>query len=236
MVAVGVALVRSGVGSLLRKPEWIASKETFNVALLIVPIVVIWAMSPARWSARYHIATTGLMIGLCAWASGRRGFARLGEGAAAAAILGALASNYWASRCVLTPKELGTLMKIPYPEREVTPGGTFSTAYFTVGSCVTKDVGLARDRELGKGDVLAFPDNFGNFPAIFWNDWYSNRAVWIPEGPEFIANAEKANAKWIYVTFGDANYSKLKAPGSGWQEVGTMNVENWGAAFRRAPK
>jgi hypothetical protein len=213
-------------------PRWRASTETANAALLVIPLVLIIALSPARWSARYNIGTTGIAMGLCAWVSGRRGFSRLGEALSAIAVLSGITCNFWGERWWPWPSELATLMKIPYPEREVTNAPKFTTGYHMIGSGANTATGVLREKELGKGSIVAFPDGYGNYIALLWNNSFSNKLVWVPEGEDFIADAEKIHPTWIYVTFGDPNYSRLKAPSSHWVEVGTMNEESWGAVFR----
>jgi hypothetical protein len=191
--------------------------------------------SPARWAARYHIGTTAMFAALCAWVSGSHRFRRLGEGVTAVAIIGGIAGNHWATqRWWIWPSELETLAAIPYPEREVTPASAF-TANITNGSCIKTDVGLARDRELKAGDVLVYPDSYGSFPALFWNDKFSNRIEWVPEGADFIDTAKAKHAKWIYVTHGDPSIGHLRSSPE-WEEIGVLNVENWGVVFRRVGK
>jgi hypothetical protein len=233
ILAIVVGLCRSALGRALRVSTWRVSSETKNAALLILPLVLIISLSPARWSARYNIGTTGIGMALCAWVSGRRGFAHLGEGLSAIAIVSGITCNAWGNRWWPWPSELATLMRIPYPEREVTNASKFTTGYHMIGSGANTETGVAREKELGKGSIVAFPDSYGNYIALLWNNAFSNKLVWVPEGEDFIANAEKLNPTWIYVTFGDPNYSRLKAPTSHWTEVGTMNEESWGAAFRR---
>jgi hypothetical protein len=189
--------------------------------------------SPALWGARYHIATVALFMALLAWASGRRGWSRLAEGIVAISFFSSLTGLWWGMRWWIPPSGLKKLASIPYPEREVTPTSEFAPDSDPhTGSCVTREAGLARERELGPGSVLAFPDNFGNFMSLFWNDHFSNRIVYLHEAT-FLADAEAQNATWLYCNYSDPNYARLKEPGSHWEQVAPLNVENWGAVFRR---
>jgi len=236
IIVIVALVVRGWFGHLFRIPSWRPSRETATAALIALTLVALVVFSPARWAARYHIGTTAMFMAVCAWVSGSHGYRRLSEGIVACAIIGEIAANYWESQRWWTwPSELATLIEIPYPEREMTPATAFTTAFFTNGACVTADVGVARERELGKGDVLAYDDAYGNFVAILWNDKFSNRIEWVPEGPDFLENAKAIHAKWIYLTHTDESVAKIRASGE-WEEVGVMNVENWGSAWRRIGK
>ena len=140
-----------------------------------------------------------------------------------------------ARRWIYFPSELAALARIPYPQREATPQSVISPKlHLARGSAITSDVGVAREREVGADALVLFDDAYGGFPALFWNNRYSNRVLYVPTEKLF-DEAERQNATWVYVTWGDPNIYSLRAPESGWQQVGTFNVEGWGATFRRPP-
>jgi hypothetical protein len=232
MLFVAATLFVSSVGRALRRPGSRLRAETANVALLIVPLVVVVATSPARWSARYNVGASAILMLLCAWLAGRRGFARLGEGLSAVAIVSGITCNAWGERWWVWPTELVTLAKIPYPEREVTNAPKFTLGYHMIGSGAATAAGTLREKELGKGSVLVFPDSFGNYLAVLWNNRFSNKLVWVPDGDDWLGRAEKENPTWIYSTYGDPNYRALKTSPR-WEEIGSINEEGWGAVFRR---
>ncbi len=214
------------------QPRWRVSRETRIAAFVVVPIVIAYWLSTARWSSRYHNGTAAMMMMLCAWVSGRGHFRRLTEGVVAVTILGGIAGNFWCERFWVGPVDLVKLMEIPYPARESSPAKAFTDSWMTIGSCVTTEAGVAREREQVSGSVLAFPTSFGNFPSIFWNDHFSNKIIWIPDGPDFIAQAEQAHATWIYMTHADPMLAALKADPQ-WEVVAVANIENWGSFYRK---
>lgn len=209
---------------------------TRNMLLVALIGLALWWTTPAIWGARYNIAGMALMMVACAWLGGRRGFSRLGHGAATVGAVGAVLMCWWVQpRWFWYPRELVKLIEVKYPEREMTPASRFAPGlHLTRGASVTKDVGLAREKELGPGKVLLFNDNYGNYPAHFWNNSYSNKAIWVPAGTSMLEEAERLHATWIFLANGDPLAGTLRAPGSGWQEVGVVNIEGWGSMFRRA--
>jgi hypothetical protein len=93
----------------------------------------------------------------------------------------------------------------------------------------------ARERELGPGDVLVYGEGYV-FVAIFWNERFSNRVVFVSQerGPAaFLAGAERAGAKWVVVNDGSAEQRELLARKDQWQEVGAASMVPRSIAFRR---
>ncbi len=198
-----------------------------------VGFAMLWT-SPALWGARYNISAVACMMAACAWLGGRRGLTRLGHGAATFAAMSSVIMCVWVvPRWYAYPHELWKLHETRYPEREVTPASRFAPGLWIArGSSVTKDVGLARERELGKDKIILINDSYGNYPAHFWNLRYSNKVIYVPSG-EMLQEAERLGATWIFLANGDGLTSTVRAPNSGWQEVGTLNVEGWGTVYRR---
>ncbi len=219
---------------LVRRPVWRASDGTRNAALLAVGLLPMLYFSPALWGARYQIASVGVALGLVGWAAGRNeGF---GQSLAGAIGIMSIVSFFWTEpRCWLRWEEAKAFAAIPYPEREVTQATTVSpTLDMKVGSAIMKDVGVLREKQVGPGAVLAFPSAYGVFLALFWNNDFSNKVVWVPEGPDYLDRVAATGATWTYCGLGDPTcYKALKDKDSGWAEVGILNVERWGAVFRR---
>ncbi len=214
---------------------WTARADTWNVLLVSLPALAALYTSPALWGARYNIVPYATMMVLVCWLGGRARSRALGEGVAGAATIAAIAMFAWTTRWFYWPSELKALAKISYPEREVTPGKVIDPKiYLARGSAIVAKVGLARERELGPGDIVAFDDSYGGFPALFWNNRYSNQVIYIPAA-NFAAEAKSKGAKWVYCHYGDGNISIFRSDPD-WQEVGTLNVEGWGAMFRRVQR
>ena len=237
-LTVWAAAARHVVGRLFAIVEWRMSDATRSALYVSIALVgSVWLAPTPVWGARYFIAQFVMLGLMVAWAGGRPGFQRLQEGAVAVAVLTAIVAFFWQTpRWWYTPSELEKLVSIPYPAREVTPAAAISPDLgLASASAITSDVGLAREREVRRRDVVAFGDADGNFIALFWNNRYDNRVVYAPSGEGFLARVDQADAMWLFCAFGDPMYAQLKKPGSGWIEVGTLNVEHWGAMFRRAP-
>jgi hypothetical protein len=215
-----------------RRDSLVATRDMLMIAFVGV---VMWWTSPALWGARYNIAAMSIMMVVCAWLGGRRRFTRLGHGTATFAAVGSVIMCSWTvPRWYWYPHELVKLARVSYPEREFTAAARFAPGlHLTRGSSVTKDVGMARERELGPGHIILFNDNYGNYPAHFWNNTYSNKAIWVPSTTNMLEEAERLHATWIFLANGDPLAPSLRAAGSGWLEIGTMNIENWGTVFRR---
>lgn len=211
-----------------------AGDTAWNCVVVGFLTLALLATTPALWGARYNIAPVACMMALCSWLGGLRGFARLGHGAATVAVFsGAIMCSWAVPRWYFTPAELFKLAQIPYPEREVTHGRTVApTIAMTRGAPITKDVGLLREKELGPGKIIVFDEEYGAYLAAFWNLKFSNKAIYAPMA-KLVPEAERLGATWIFCTHHDPAVATLRAPGSGWQEIGTFNVENWGVVFRR---
>jgi hypothetical protein len=196
-----------------------------GLALILASIV---AGSPALWGPRYHIAGVGLVAALCAWLTGRPPRDRLGESAVAAVLVTSVMMFYWtpATRWWFTPAQLVTLARTAPLTRELDRN---------LGAPTMLPAAVARERELTAGKLLVFNEHYAAFPSIFWNNHFSNRVMYLPGGPDFLARAAKAGATWVFLIDRDPQVPVARAPGSGWQEVGVLNGINGGSAYRRVP-
>ncbi|WP_394844356.1 hypothetical protein LZC95_45805 [Pendulispora brunnea] len=235
LVPLVFVIVRAPLGRIWRVRRWGMSTNTVTIAYVTVVLLGSIYLDPAPfWSARYYTAHTAMAAALVTWACGRRGFERLHEGAVAAVTVGMIIAFFWTPRWWYRPSELLELARIPYPAREFTPAAAISpTLSLTSGSAIPLETGLARERQLGPGAVLATGDNDGAIVGLFWNNDYSNKVVYVPSGPDFLARVEATGATWVFCGNADPIYSTLRAKDSGWTEVGASNVEHWGTFFRR---
>ena len=203
----------------------VASRPPLAIALIAAGL---FAGSPALWTARYHIAGVAMLTALIAWLTGRPERERLGEAAAACVLLMSMMMFWWTPvpRWWYTPEQLLKLAQASPVEREVAND---------LGAPTMRVAGLARERELGPGTLLVFNDRYSGFPSIFWNRAFTNRVVYMHSGPDFLARAAKAGAKWIYL-LEPGTIVQARAAGSGWQEIGPLNAINGGGlVFRRGP-
>lgn len=229
-----VAFLHAAVARLRRSAGRSMSVEDAGPLLLlgVVLAVALWT-SPALWGPRYNILPVTLFAAAVAWLGARPGFARLGSVAPSIVVFCGMIMLAWAPRWLILPDELARIARHPYPEREALEALDFSpTIDFRSGSPVVRETGLSRERELTDGKVLVFGDNLGVFAAMFWNNRFSNKVVYIPDGPAFVERAEAAEATWIHAARDTKNYALLKASPR-WEEIGPLNPERWGSVFRR---
>ena len=113
-------------------------------------------------------------------------------------------------------------------------GPTSRAAFGWQWHTVPSETAAARERELGKGDVVIFTDEY-TFPSVLWNERYSNRVVYVPfrNENEFFRSASELNAKWITAISGTREYEALHGRPNDWEEVGVMSITRSWMAFRR---
>jgi hypothetical protein len=201
--------------------DWSALLLVFSTCL--PAIAVVWT-SPSLNQARYHDFVVGVMLALIAWMTGASRLGGLaGEGAIGAVTVISMMGYLDASpRFLLSPHELRALAAVPYPEREVD---------HDLGSIVFKDVGLAREHELGPGDIVAFGKNYGGFPSEFFNNRMSNRAIYLPDESTFLDDADAMGAKWIYCQSGSS--CAYAAQQHGWAPIGELHSMQAGKVYHR---
>ncbi len=193
------------------------------------------ATSPALWGARYQIFAVVLFAAAAAWMSARYRLTVWGLVAPNIVLFAGLVSLFWNPTWPFpTPAELAKIAAYPYPEREVVNAREFSDRVDLHASPIPKDVGLARERELTAGKVIAIGDHYGTFSATFWNNDFSNRVVYLPDGADFLERANAVDATWLAAERGSRLFADLKRSDS-WEEVGRLTNELNGVAFRRRP-
>jgi len=69
--------------------------------------------------------------------------------------------------------------------------------------------------------------------ALFWNNDFSNRVVYVPDSEDWLGDVEKTNAIWTYCPNSFGLCKPLVAPDSGWEAIGPLDVQNLGNVFRR---
>jgi hypothetical protein len=211
--------------------------EAYDPLLVALPVVAQVALSPALWGGRYHIANVGALAAICAFIGGRRRWYNFGAGAAVAAALTSLVVFVWLKpRWLWLPSELKAFAAIPYPEREVTPATAISkTIDIRSGACVAHDVGLEREK-LKPGEIVVFNDSLA-FPSLLWNNSFSNTLVYVEGTSDYVDRANALGARWIYCRNGDPACAPLVAASTGatptWEDLGFVNIENWGHVYRR---
>jgi hypothetical protein len=228
-VALGVEWVRLVLRSAIDKaPAATLGRTSALVAISVVAAVGLWK-SAAIWAARYNLGAVAVAVVLVHWFSRR--FARpnaLSFGAATAAFVTNVAMWWWSDPgwgpkgIVSGVGDVVKLMQTPRVER----AGT--------SPLHEKSTVLARERELGPGDLVIWSDDC-EFPSLLWNERHSNALEYRPASgsPErFVDDAERSNARWLVATAAQA--AVLKSRPERWQFVG-LTHQNHGPEpiFRR---
>ena len=152
---------------------------------------------------------------LIAFWGGRPRWSAFGEGAAAAAAVASVLAFLWVKpRWWWLPSELIKLAAVPYPAREATPAASISTDIDRhSGSAITTDVGVDREK-LKPGEITAYGDNV-QFPALLWNNTFSNKVVYVHGGTGYFDRVNAMGARWVYCRNGipSAPSSPPRPPG-----------------------
>ena len=191
-------------------------------------------LSPAIYIARYHVASLGMLAGCLAWLVSRWRTTRLSDDAALFASIGSFVFMCWAPLKIHSfvylypPSQIVAWLKVPYPQRELEDIGSPEVPKMLVAP-VNTATGNAREKELKRGDVIAF--DYIDYYALLWNNDYSNKAMWL-QSTDPLGEAERANAKWIYTRGGTTLFSQLSAS-THWELIGPLESENQGSVWRR---
>jgi hypothetical protein len=212
------------VGRVPAMVRWATTRvraEWLQASWLAVTALVTIATSTNRSTPRYHLPTLALWIPVVAWAVGRN--RALQQALAFSTAFGSLVIVAWeapAWRAFPGPATMLSLWRVPATMREITP---------ELGATVLRDTGLAREREL-TANTTVVSDDFV-FPAVLWNNDYSNRVLYVRPGEDLARAADRVGATWIYAA-DDRTAGQLRR-NERWSEVGALYVERWGTAFRR---
>lgn len=191
-------------------------------------------LSPAIFIARYHVASLGMLAGCLAWLVSRWRTTRLSDDTALFAAIGSIIFMYWAPTkhefvYLYPPSQISAWLRMPYPQRELTDIGTPENPRL-LACPVNTAVGMAREKELKAGDVIAF--DYIDYYALLWNNSYSNKAMWVDSPSDPLGQAERGNAKWIYTRGGTTLFGQLHG-NPRWELIGPLESESQGSVYRR---
>jgi hypothetical protein len=192
-----------------------------NLLLTVLAPLTSAFHSPALWLSRYNFHVVAGLLIVLSWV-GRR-LPRLAEGTTVACAVTGLMWLYWAKPAWFCNSTQAMALARMKPDERV--------AFTGAGWSIAPEVALAREHELGPGDVVAFTDD-SEFYSQLWNERFSNLLVYVPMGPadDVMQRLEQVRAKW-FVT------RALAVPfdaSSKWQRVGNVSSHPV-AAFRRVP-
>jgi hypothetical protein len=231
-VVIPLALVAMVVMLVAGIRELVLRRELGNISnLLWVSILgfVSLKTSPALWIARYNIQIVAMLVFFVAWLGGRPRWHRFGEGAVAAAIALSIMAMTWPGFFMgVSDATLGRLLHSGPATRATIP---------TMGWGMPEAVMAARERELGDGDLLVFTDDV-NFPALLWNERFSNRIEYVPftDAAGFLAKLDALHAKWVVVRPGYPSSNAVLSKPAAWAEVGDATLGYVTKAYRRVER
>jgi hypothetical protein len=225
VVALGAAVVGLASAAVARRRPTARELEPLQVVLVgAIAIFTLWK-SPALWAARYNVHAVVVAMAATHWLSHR--FSRpeaLATGAAATCfVTNVIAWNWSQPGWQYDWAQLAALARMPAEERA-------ATSQLNVKSTM-----LARDRELGDGDVVVWSDDLP-FPSLLWNERMSNRLEYVPpgDGTSYVDEAERLGAKWLVVGVSSPAMAVVEARADRWQAVGSVHAHPQGpcTAFR----
>jgi hypothetical protein len=225
---VALASAIPGLASAALQRRRPTSRELEPVQVLLVgavALVTLWK-SPALWAARYNVHAVVVAMAATHWLSHR--LARpeaLATGAAAACfVTNVIAWNWSQPGWQYDWAQIAALARMPPQERAAT------------SQLDVKSTMLARERELGDGDVVVWSDDLP-FPSLLWNERMSNHLEYVPsgDGTSYVDQAERIGAKWLVVGTGNPAMGVVQARSDRWQSVGSVHAHSQGpcTAFRR---
>jgi hypothetical protein len=201
-----------------------------NLLYTVLPALTWLPFSPNLAMARYNIHVVIVLVVATAWLLSKGAWLRAREGIVGAVVFMSLVLMYWATPgwgiSLATAKDL---MRMTTLERACAHVQDFLPEPKTCA---------AREQELKPGDVVVFGDGI-LFPALLWNERYSNRAVWVPSAlgaDAMLKRADELGAKWFVASSHSAEQHALKSRPA-WQEVGQLSTTSPAMiAFRRVGK
>ena len=121
--------------------------------------------------------------------------------------------------------------------------GTAASILLIITTVVTA-MGLARERELKPGTIVAF--DYLSFAGLLWNHRYSNQVVYLDDTEHPLEQARKLGATWIYTRPKSKLFDQLVESRAdrerlgGYEHIGGLERTGVGQIFRylppRAPK
>jgi hypothetical protein len=228
-VVLPVAAVAIGVALVVATRELVFHRKLGSVSnLLWVSVIGLVSLktSPGLWIARYNIQIVAVLVFFVAWLGGRPKCHRLGEGAVVAAIALSIMAMTWPGFFMgVSDATLGRLLHSGPRTRATIP---------TMGWGMPEPIMAAREQELRDDDLLVFTDDV-NFPALLWNERFSNRIEYVHfvDAANFLTKLDSLGAKWVVVRPGFPASTAVLSKPTAWGEVGDATLGYVTKAFRR---
>lgn len=198
-----------------------------RAALALVGLLLpSFLLSPAIWSARYHLAFVAALTGL-----GGLALARLPRRAALALVAGATGlsvarlASFDPPLGGATLSELGAAARATRAERAAAAPASFTLA---------PDVARLRDQTLGPESLTVFGDGV-TFPSVLWNERFDNRVVYVPDDtPAGLAKTlDRLAPTWIVARPDEPLYRYARERPERWRPIGLASRGQPTWAFAR---
>src|SRR5262249_26442571 len=151
-----------------------STRPEITLVILALFSVATAAISPVLWASRYNLHLAASFAFGIQYLSGRWRSVRLAEGAAVFCVIANMMWLYWAYPGYFvgwaTMKEYFPLAPLERGARGPMPWA------------MAPEVARARDTTLGPGSLTVFSDDTP-FPALLWNDQYTNRIAYVKPAP-----------------------------------------------------
>ncbi|HMI84741.1 MAG TPA: hypothetical protein VK550_11660 [Polyangiaceae bacterium] len=224
MLALGLAVLKFAAYVVGLVPR---DRRLENVLIVVAPMLLTIPTSPALWAARYNIHLPVAFMFLVAWLFGTR--ALLQEAFTSIVVATSLMMLWWA--------EPGWITHFPAALYLAHQSPRDRAAYHAAEYTMARDTALAREAELGPGDLTAWADTC-IFPSLLWNEAFSNRIQYFPininSPDEFVDRVEQSGAKWLALASGSPEWLVVTARTAKWQQVGAASTTGPPSiAFRR---
>jgi hypothetical protein len=196
--------------------------------VLLLAVAFAWMLlsNNLRW-ARFNAQSLFVLAVAVAWAGGRPGWSRVGEGLLGAAVALSIVPLFWTHDWYfgLSAHQIRHLARMPAAAR--------ATAYSDPNG-MPASVAAARDAELRVGDVLVFNQD-ETWLGLMWNADFSNVVEYVPsDSPaQFTAELEARHAKWVVIGKNAVAQRVIAGHPETWEAVGTATKIDETTAYRR---
>lgn len=180
-----------------------------NLVLTLFAPLTTYFYTPAFWLARYNYPLIGGVFILVAWFLGKA--KRFADGTIALNVVTGMMWLYWADPAwLVTFAEAKRLAHLTPAER---------ATQTTIGWSLSRPTAEAREH-LRRGEVVAYTDDI-EFPAVLWNERFSNRVVYVPMTSDegVLRELDAIGAKW-FVTSRLAPFFDRQ---TSWRRVGPVS-------------
>jgi hypothetical protein len=206
VIAFALALGRA----FLDRAAFARSGRSFSLIITTAGPLISGISSPALWLSRYNLhVVVGLLL-VIAWLGYKR--PRVADALTFAACATGAMWLYWAEPAwFVNAAQAIRYAKMPASER---------ATYSTIGWSIDHPTALARERELGAGDITAFSED-GEFYAQLWNEHFSNRLEFVPmtNAETMMERLDAMNAKWFVTSTLTAAFDSSPR----WQRIGAVS-------------